>query len=248
MDPRLNPGLTPRPQNVMQDVVHPLPPAAPAQPVASPVPAQPVSQPAALPAQPSSQPAVQPPTTATNPIAVADPAPTQIVGNIPLKLPDSEQAQTPAVPQAEAKPEHEDELDKILQAVNNRVKGPNQLPESKKKELGKKVTAKAGKIKDKVKSPKPVGPIAVVLIVALMLSATAILAYRQGKVATTKNGGASTVGTSYTASSAIQDAGGALVRPGDLDDFAGTLQTKLNSLNDNQDFTSDSLSDHVLGL
>lgn len=234
----------------MQDVKAPAPVAPAAPPHTQPVvpPAQPPIQPAVAPAQQAAQPSVQPPTTATNPIAVADPVP-QIVGNIPLKLPDAASPQPPSAAQANTQPEHEDDLDRILQAVNNRVKGPNQPPESKKKELGKKVSAKAGKIKEKVRSPtKPIGPIAVVLIVALMLSVTAIFAYRQGKVSTTKNGGSSTVGTSYTASSAIQDAGGALIRPGDLDDYAATLQTKLNSLNDNQDFASNSLSDQVLGL
>jgi len=246
MDPRLNPNLTPRPQNVMQDVVHPSPPAMPPRPVQTP----PVSQPTAHTPQPAPQPTVQTPTTATNPIAVADPMPTQIVGAIPLKVPEGASQSTGGTAQPNAKPEHQDDLDRILQAVNNRVKAPNQppQPQSKKKELGKKAVAKAGKIKDKVGGPKPVGPIAVVLIVALMLSATAIFAYRQGKVATTKNSGPSTVGTSYTAGSAIQDAGGALVHPADLDDYASTLQTKLNSLNDNQDFSSDSLSDHTLGL
>ncbi|MBX4199696.1 hypothetical protein KW789_02275, partial [Candidatus Saccharibacteria bacterium] len=117
MDPRLNPSLTPKPQNVMQDVT----PAVPSPP--------PAPQPAAPPVAPPAQPAAQPPTTATNPIAVADPMPTQIVGNIPLRLPEGVTAQVPSAPPPNANPEREDDLDKILKAVNNKVNNPNQTPE-----------------------------------------------------------------------------------------------------------------------
>ena len=122
------------------------------------------------------------------------------------------------------------------------------MASSKKNILTQKIFSTNSKQSDKLKNPKPIGPVIVVVIVALMLSSTAIFAYREGNRSAIAAKQAGKVGTSYTASSAIQEAGGALVSPGDLDNYAQTIQTKLNSLNDAQDFVDTSLSDKVLGL
>jgi hypothetical protein len=147
----------------------------------------------------------------------------------------------------DAPPQPQDDLDKILQAVNSKVKTPD-TPDDSKKKTGKKFLSKSAQTKDNTRRTRPIGPAIVVLVVALMLSATAIFAYREGNRTATATKEASKVGTSYTASSSIQEAGGTLVNPSDLDDYAQTLQTKLNSLNDSQDFTTNSLGDKVLGL
>ena len=259
MDPPLSPRLTPRPQHAAVPAPHSTPRVATPQPVrqslysSQPAPAHP-------PTYPTHAPAAHASTThapaATQPNSVEQPMVPQIVAAFPVKQQDiaatQSQALTPAATPAAPSPnpiaQSEDDLDKILQAVNNRVKTPQKVPESKKKELGKKILSKTGKIKGKTKSSKPVGPMVVVVMVALMLSATAIFAYHEGNRTAIAAKGAGKVGTSFTASSSIQEAGGTLVNPADLDDYAQTLQTKLNSLNDSQDFSTTSLSDQVLGL
>ena len=260
MDPRLNPNLTPQPHPVVP-MTKPLPqplhlPTQPASAQQSPVPAPAapsVTQPAI-----QARPSVQPETPMANPID--QPMVTQVVASFPVKQQDAAPAQpqaaTPGMsgpiqntPNPSLKPE--DDLDKILEAVNNRVKAPEKPTNPKKKKLAKTLFGRTARLKDKTgktKNPKPIGAMIVVLMVALMLSATAILAYREGGHTAATTAGAGKVGTSYTASSAIQEAGGSLVNPADLDDYAQTLQTKLNSLNDSQDFTTSSLSDQVLGL
>jgi hypothetical protein len=153
------------------------------------------------------------------------------------------------MPSHDAPPKaEEDDLDKILQAVNNRVSAPQAAP-SKSKKLPSipKFGVGGEKLKNIVKSPKAVAPIAVALIVAIMLSVTAVIAYRQG-THTKISGQAGLVGTSSASSAAIQQAGGVLVRPNDLDDFSQELQSKLSSLNDSQDFSSQALTDQVLGV
>jgi hypothetical protein len=236
MDPRLSPGLTPRAQNVTPS---PAPPA-----------------PGNLKHSAAPHPATSAPTPRPLANAVSQPMTPQVVEAFPVKQPEaSAPSSLPAMPLPQpssvAKPgaQPEDELDKILQAVNNKVKAPMSTPVSKKQLFNKKLLPRRGS--SKAESPnlkKPIGPVLVVVIVALMLCTTAVLAYRDGNRKATAANQPSKVGTSYTASSSIQDAGGALVNPADLDDYAQNLQTKLNALNDSQDFTSDSLSDQTLGL
>jgi flagellar biosynthesis/type III secretory pathway M-ring protein FliF/YscJ len=146
-------------------------------------------------------------------------------------------------------PEAEDDLDKILKAVNNRVAAPLQTKSAKsKKKILSRVGAHAAKAKNLTKSSKPVAAMGVVIIVALMLCVVAVMAYRQGGQSAAAAHQPGKVGTSYTAAAAIQSAGGTLVRPNDLDDYSQTLEAKLNGLNDTQDFDAASLSDSVLGL
>lgn len=246
MDPRLNTSLTPQPQNVPQEAARQVANAPAPQPSSQPH--SPIQTPPTLPVA-----AARVPATAAN--SVEQPMVPQVVAAFPVKQPEAvaDQAHSAAptlaaAPQLDHSAQPEDDLDKILQAVNNRVKAPEKPAESKKKELGNKLSAKAGKFKNKTRGTKPLAPVAVVLIIVLMLSATAIFAYREGNRTATAAKQAGKVGTSYTASSAIQEAGGTLVNPADLDDYAQTLQTKLNALNDNQDFSSSNLSDQVLGL
>jgi len=141
----------------------------------------------------------------------------------------------------------DDDLEDILQSVNNKVQAGSQ-PVAKKSFLkSKNIAAKADKIKvtKRISSTWVVGALAV--LVAIGLSAAAVFAYHESTISALSKKPA-TVGTSDQASDQIQQAGGTLVRPSDLDDYASTLQTKLNSLNDSQDFDTNSLSDQVLGL
>ena len=236
MDPRLTPTHPPSPQNAMQGMSPPVSAAS-----SAPVPPVPPTQ---------QTPATPPPAN-----AVSQPMTPQIVASFPVKLqaanvgqPQPAISAAPVPPATNTNPQPEDDLDKILQAVNNRVKSPVPVAESKKKMFSKKLPPKTDKPSDKAKQHRPIGPVIIVLIIAIMLCATAIFAYRDGNRTATAAAQAGKVGTSYAASSAIQEAGGALVNPADLDDYAQTLQTKLSSLNDSQDFDSGSLSDQLLGL
>jgi hypothetical protein len=247
MDPRLNPQFNP-PQAPMPapPAGHPTAPAAQAAPQprpAAPTPVQHQPQPATPPAPPAHE-----------------SLKTEIVEAIPVHQPGQAQAEsTPAEPviqlpnssppSSAAEPaQPHDDLDKILQAVNNRVATPAPAPASPKSEIVKKIADKAAKVKPANSGAKPIGLTLAVIAIALALSFLAYRAYHQTNSAASLSNQPGKVGTSYTASGAIQSAGGALVRPADLDDYSQELQTKLDSLNDSQDFAANSLSDQVLGL
>lgn len=174
------------------------------------------------------------------PVHIAAPTPAQPINPAPImQMPGSEADSV----------EPEDDLDKILQAVNSRVKTPLKAPAKPKSQAAAKLIAKASGFKNLTKNSRLAAALAVVAIMFIALSTVAVMAYRQGG----KNSPAlasqpGKVGTSYQAGDAIQAAGGTLVRPSDLDDFSQTLQDKLNALNDSQDFDSASLSDQTLGL
>lgn len=237
MDPRLAHSPIPQPHNPVQDLAHPVAKTD----THSPRPQVP---------QPMPQAATPQPHAPTN--SVSQPMTPQIVQSFPVKQPEGlQQPSTPSLQVIQGSaplPQAEDDLDKILQAVNNRVKSPTEKPETKKAAIGKKILSKTPKIKTSSKASIPFGPVIVVLVVVLMLCVTAVFAYRDGSKKTTASAAPSKVGTSYLSSGAIQDAGGALVHPADLDNYAQTLQTKVKALNDSQDFMSSSLSDQVLGL
>jgi hypothetical protein len=234
MDPRLNPQMNPA---TPQPVRPQLPPVQP-QMAPSPPP-QPAPQPA---------PAAMPSQTQTHLKA-------EIVEAIPVRQPGQAEA-VPAAPapviQMPSSPaqseESHDDLDRILKAVNSRVAAPPPEAGKPKKQIVKKIAAKAAQVKPGNKSPKPLVVTVAVIIIALVLCALAVYAYRQGGSASPLSNQPAKVGTSYTASDAIQSAGGTLVRPSDLDDYSQELQTKLNSLNDSQDFAPQPLTDQVLGL
>jgi hypothetical protein len=233
-------------------------------------PAAPAGHPTAPAAQPAPQPHSAAPVPAQHqPQQVPPPAPappaheslkTEIVEAIPVHQPGQAQAEsTPAEPviqlpnssppSSAAEPaQPHDDLDKILQAVNNRVATPGPAPANPKKEIVKKIADKAAKVKPANSGAKPIGLTLAVIAIALALSFLAYRAYHQTNSAASLSNQPGKVGTSYTASGAIQSAGGALVRPADLDDYSQELQTKLDSLNDSQDFAANSLSDQVLGL
>jgi len=218
-------------------------PAAPSQ--------QPV-QPQATPQTPSNMPPAQP-TQPQSPAADPKPLTTEIVDAIPLRQPGqpmqdisgaSPVMQMPAY--NNLPPAGEDELDKILKAVNDRVKSPAETPQAKKKTP----IVLLGRLKNisvKLKKPKPIAPIVLAVLVFCLLAATAVIAYRQG-ASKKVNGTPGIVGTSSASASTIEASGGLLVRPNDLDDFSQDLQTKMSSLNDSQDFSSSALGDQALGL
>jgi hypothetical protein len=229
MDPRLSPQLNP---------AHPAAPAPVPESIPAPVSTHPV---------------------ATTPQPPPQPFKTEIVGAIPLHQPGQTQSapvsaapviqmpDSPAAQPAASEPgQPHDDLDRILQAVNNRVATPQTAPKAK-KEIVKKIAGQAAKIKPANKNSKPIGLTIAVIVIAVALSILAVRAYRQTGAAALPNQPGK-VGTSYTASGAIQSAGGTLVRPADLDDYSQELQKQLDSLNDSQDFAANSLSDQVLGL
>jgi hypothetical protein len=243
MDPRLNPQFNPTQA-----------PAATMPASQAPTQQQPDQQ---APPQPAAQPHPAVPATPSTPAPPAHtPLKAEIVEAIPVHQPGQAQTapnavepviQLPNSPPPKAEEPHDD-LDKILQAVNNRVAAPMQAQAKPKREIAKKIAAKAAKVKPVNSNSKPVGLTVAVVMIALVLSVLAVRAYRQTSSAAPLSNQPGKVGTSYTASGAIQSAGGSLVRPADLDDYSQELQTKLNSLNDSQDFAGQSLSDQVLGL
>lgn len=214
----------PRPVNPFTGLTHSA--ARPATPAPQPRPVMPAAAPAAGP-----------------PIPVAP----QVVASIPVAQPGQMAASVPP-PAASGPTGQDDDLDRILEAVNNRVKAPAPAPTNKVPgKIIKKAVAGPAKLKSKVGVKKPVGAIAATLAVAVLLAATAVMAYRQG--ATSQVGAAvAKVGTTSGASNSIQDAGNLLVRPSDLDDYSQSLQTKINNLNDSQDFDQKPLSDQMLGI
>jgi hypothetical protein len=257
MDPRLK--SIPNPVTRSTPVIQPRSPAArPVNPfvgasvTASTAP-HPIAQAAPTP-HPIARPASAPPDkAATPPTPPQPPKPfsAEVIADIPVASPGQAQPSTPyagvnrQVPSQPAKPE--DDLDKILEAVNSRVKAPVAVaPPKPKHQWLKKLTA-LKKSKAKAEGRRPIGAIAATVTVALLLAATAVLAYHQGANHT---GGASIpkVGTTSAAQNSISEAGNLLVRPSDLDDFSQAMQTKINNLNDSQDFSQAPLTDQMLGL
>jgi len=149
--------------------------------------------------------------------------------------------------------EHSDkELDHILQDVNKKVEEANNKADAKDRFafLNRKLRTKTRPKPDKAKSAKPALAVIVAIIFALSLSVAAYYAFKPAKSktinnTTTNNG---KVGTSSSSSDAVQAAGGTLVKPSDLSDLSNTLQSKINGLNDSQDFNQQALSDQALGL
>jgi hypothetical protein len=267
MDPRLHPQVNPAQPTGPAQAPPPSAPQPPQPQPATPVHAQPASPqtppPTAM-AAPRAQPTVAQPAQAhqaapmpqVTQIPVQEGLKAEIVEAIPVRQPGQNQgAPAPSAPVIQmpnspppAPAEPHDDLDKILQAVNNRVATPMQPQSKPKTDIVKKIAGKAAKVKPANKSSKPVGLTAAVIIVAVTLSVLAVRAYHQAGSAAPLSSQPGKVGTSYAASGAIQSAGGTLVRPADLDDYSQELQKQLNSLNDSQDFAVQPLSDQVLGL
>lgn len=269
MDPRLNPHLNSH-RPLMQDIRPPKPtnylnvdietkdfkPVAPLVQPAPPVNVAPKPQ------QPEPAPVdhkAMPQAAAPHQIEVKAPAHNwqpEVVESIPVHMAAPAAAPThPAAPimqmpgssPAEAQPE--DDLEKILQAVNNRVNAPINSQSKPRRRLNLNLVGKLAGLKNITGNSRLAAALAVVVLMFIALSTVAVMAYRQGtksSAALTKQPGK--VGTSYQASSAIQAAGGTLVKPSDLDDFSQTLEDKLNSLNDSQDFDPSALSSQALGL
>ena len=244
MDPRLNPNLTPAPR-LMQDIKATAPNHS-VQAIEGPNPSASNNPPTNLP--------VRPDDSIQTPISVPLPT-TNVVESIPVHQQSPElQSQSAAIPVVQMPGPSidtppEDDLDKILQAVNSRVSAPQSslTPKAKAAPLSK-ILGKAKKFKLPSNPPRTIVAMGVVVIIAIGLSVVAVMAYHQGQQTSALTKQPGKVGTSYTASASIQAAGGTLVRPSDLDDYSQTLSQKLNGLNDTQDFDSASLSDATLGL
>ena len=262
MDPRLNPNLTRPSARIMQDIRSTRPNnIAAIEGPNPPAPEKPLTNPPVRPDDTSMPKTLNgvPPGTSVN-VPQSTLHPTEVVDSIPMRQPQTEVAAATLPPlnsahmiqmpgSGDVAKEPQDDLDKILQAVNSRVKAPISLSPKKPKNYRiSKIIRKVGEAKSDGQRQKPVLAMSVVIIVAMTLSAIAVLAYRQGSKASTLTAQPGKVGTSYTAGAAIQAAGGTLVRPSDLDDYSQTLQESLNALNDKQDFDAASLSAQIIGL
>ncbi|HVO86612.1 MAG TPA: hypothetical protein VMT23_02670 [Candidatus Binatia bacterium] len=195
------------------------------------------------PSSPQPQPASQAPLAAQVVEAIPVHQPGQVASTAPIPI-NPIAGDGPSVVHSQ---QADDDLDRILQSVNNRTKAAQIKPPKKSVLPTQKLSATAGSLKGIFKNKTPIGLTLLAAVVAVGLSLAAVAAYRENNK-TQLSKIPSTVGTSSAASDSIQQAGGSLVRPADVDNYADGLQSKLNSLNDSGDFDSTSLSDQSLGL
>jgi hypothetical protein len=139
----------------------------------------------------------------------------------------------------------EEELEPILKDVNQSVaKQDENTPKKSKFSLFKKTAAKK---ELKPKNTKPIFAVLAAVLVAGALSVAAFYAFKP-KEATNSKGSQSAasngVGSSSNQAQTVNNA----VQPADLANLASSLQSKMNSLNDAQDFNQTDLSDQSLGL
>jgi hypothetical protein len=268
----------PQQPSPMNDVMPPNPYAAPAQPAPVSQPMQQFAQPTAVPVndmgapQPVSIPVVPAATPAPQPMApapmantfsappasapmpAAPAAPTQIVQDIPVRAPHMAQptapsmnmpSSMPATPTYANQPD-DSHMDSLLQDVNQKV-GTTEADKSKSK-LAAVNPANNAKVAAAKKSlSKPVLPLGVAVLIFVALSVMAFMV--MGRGGTKQNLPAvHLVGTSAASSDTIQAGGGSLVSTSEIDDFSKTVNSKINGMNDAQDFDQSPLSNEKLGL
>jgi hypothetical protein len=247
--------MPPNPQqpSPMNDVMPPNPYAAPAQPAPVSQPMQQFAQPTAVPVndmgapQPVSIPVVPAATPAPQPMApapmantfsappasapmpAAPAAPTQIVQDIPVRAPHMAQPTAPSMNMPSSMP------------------GTTEADKSKSK-LAAVNPANNAKVAAAKKSlSKPVLPLGVAVLIFVALSVMAFMV--MGRGGTKQNLPAvHLVGTSAASSDTIQAGGGSLVSTSEIDDFSKTVNSKINGMNDTQDFDQSPLSNEKLGL
>lgn len=212
---------------------------APPKPV---MPTSPAPSPHVAPVAPS------PPMTPVAPAMPTDSVSTPITAELVHDLPVRQQQDQLAVQVAAPVPANmsstgETDMDKVLQDVGNRVRAAVPAQPTKTKRRLPKPSLKlpaVPKLKLKLE-------ILAAVIVAGILCAGAVIAFRgpaAPKVVITP----ARVGTSPVASDKIQAAGSKLVSTGAVDSISKAFESKLNSLNDSQDFDTAAVSDQTLGL
>jgi hypothetical protein len=139
------------------------------------------------------------------------------------------------------------ELDSVLKDVNENVKKSGSKSSKQtlfKKIFRKKDSSQAAKVKKEPQHTKPILAIVAAFIVAAGLSVLAFHVYSQDQNPAL-NSAQKTLAASKTAlNNKIQNP----VKPADLSDLSLLMNSKLNGLNDTQDFNTNDLSDKNLGL
>lgn len=181
--------------------------------------------------------------------------------NIPIRQPSEPASNdaTPAVPSKqfiEAGGKGDKHLENLLKDASKSVKGLTDLPAKKsrmslKKLFTKKPQPKAAEaVAPSVTTPSPAPKtnrrtplVAVVIafIAAAALTAVAIYAFRQNQSASTGVSSKSNAVSNQTAS-------GTALESSELNSLATDLQSKIDQLDDAQDFDAGSLSDQNIGL
>jgi hypothetical protein len=176
----------------------------------------------------------------------------EIQHNIPVKLHDS---QIPKNPINSLAAEHDSKKaqepdDKILQDVNRSVREPDNKPPKKslfsfrkKKPSPKPESAKP----EKAESSKPITVVIAALFAAVVLSVAAIYAFSTNKTGMTTPQ-ANTNNTASTTNTSSSSAQNTKITSSELTKASSDLNSRIDSLNDAQDFNVNDFSDSSLGL
>jgi hypothetical protein len=142
----------------------------------------------------------------------------------------------------------EEELEPILKDVNQSVAKQDKNASKKSKfSLFKKSAGKKEAQESKPKNTKPIFAVLAAVLVAGALSVAAFYAFKP-KEATNSKGSQSDASNGVGSSSNQAQTVNKAVQPADLANLASSLQSKMNSLDDAQDFNQTDLSDQSLGL
>jgi hypothetical protein len=185
----------------------------------------------------------------------------EIQHNIPVKLHDSQIPSNPinSAKNAQQLNKNGEELDdKVLQDVNKAVKETDNKPPKKslfsfrKKQISTQThPAKLEKLEVQKgsKTAKPVLTIVIAMLVATVLSTTAFYAFSTKKPGTSAANPTGTLskGTSTSKTSGQSDQS-AKITSSDLTKASTDLNSKIDALNDTQEFNTADLSDANLGL
>jgi hypothetical protein len=180
----------------------------------------------------------------------------EIQHNIPVKQHSLDSLKNPitAIKQfAEHDNKGDKDLDRVLADVNKSVKDSDKkapkksffsLRSKRTSEESANPNKKTKKVKG-VKKTKPLLAAVVAILVAIVLSAAAVYAFSQQKTSSDKKSFAS---STATPSSSSQTTSSNKMGSDDLNKLSTELNSKVDSLNDSQDFNSTDLSDANLGL
>jgi hypothetical protein len=142
------------------------------------------------------------------------------------------------------------QLDNLLQDVNRSVKDETKKPEDKIKSASQQNVDQKKETPKSPKNPKPIAAVTVAVVIACALSVTAWGAYSQNNKASIQVSSKASSVTANVASTSntTQAVQNPIIKPADLSDLASAIQSKENSLNDDQDYNQTDLSDKNLGL
>jgi len=196
----------------------------------------------------------KPPVQPAAPSSDTPAQPSEVVSHIPVREQNQspKQMQPQVSPLTQSGPAEDHDLDKILKDINKDVSKSTAPPPKKSKfswrpaKTLKKTTQPAAQ-PPKAHSKMLLTDIAAVLVAGSLILLAVRAYHGQSTSASTANG-PPRVGTTQNAADTITTAGGKLVTPSSLQNFATLLDNKMNSMNDSQDFSPNDLSDSSLGL